>query len=70
MQLSVSIGKIELYKKRRMDEIFKLREDKYQVDLLANLDKLPSAGSVIFVVVPYNKDSPGFPAEVFAIIRS
>lgn len=53
-----------------MDEIFKLREDKYQVDLLVNLDKLPSAGSVIFIVVPYNKDSPGFPAEVFAIIQS
>jgi len=47
-----------------MDEIFKLREDKYQVDLLVNLDKLPSAGSVIFIVVPYNKGSPCFPAEV------
>lgn len=53
-----------------MDEISKLREDKYQVELLANLDKLPSSGSVIFVVVPYNKDSPGFQAEVFMIIRS
>lgn|SRR5690625_4488869 len=57
-------------KKRNVDEISKLREDKYQFELLANLAKLPSAGSVIFIVVPYNKDSPGFPAEVFAIIQS
>lgn len=65
MQLSVSVGKIELYK--RMDEIFKLREVKYQVELLANLDKLLSASS-IFVIVSRIKDLLGFQVEVFAIV--
>ena len=45
-----------------------LAEDKFQVELLANLDKVPSVGSIIFVGVPHIKDAPGFPAEVFAIV--
>lgn len=45
-----------------------LHEDKYQVELMANLDKLPAVGSIIFVGVPHIKDSPGFPAEVFAVV--
>lgn len=47
---------------------FWLHEDKFQVELLANLDEIPSAGSLIFVGVPHIKASPGFPAEVFAIV--
>lgn len=45
-----------------------LAEDKFQVELLANLDQVPAVGSIIFVAVPHIKDSPGFPAEVFAVI--
>ena len=45
-----------------------LAEDKFQVELLANLDKLPSVGSIIFIGVPHIKDAPGFPAEVFAVV--
>lgn len=45
-----------------------LHEDKFQVELLANLDKLPAVGSIIVVAVPHIKESPGFPAEVYAII--
>lgn len=45
-----------------------LHEDKYQVELLANLDELPPVGGLIFISVPHIKDSPGFPAEVFAIV--
>ena len=49
-------------------EYYWLAEDKYQVELMANLDKVPAVGSLIFVGVPHIKDSPGFPAEVFAIV--
>lgn len=45
-----------------------LHEDKFQVELLANLDEVPPVGSLIFVGVPHIKESPGFPAEVFAIV--
>lgn len=45
-----------------------LHEDKFQVELLANLDKLPAVGSIIVIGVPHIKDSPGFPAEIYAIV--
>lgn len=45
-----------------------LHEDKFQLELLANLDEVPPVGSLIFVGVPHIKESPGFPAEVFAIV--
>lgn len=45
-----------------------LHENKYQVELMANLDKLPPVGSIIFVSMPHIKDSPGFPAEVYAVV--
>ncbi|UUX35412.1 cyclase family protein [Fundicoccus culcitae] len=49
-------------------ELYWLAEDKYQVELMANLDQLPAVGSVIFVTMPHIKDAPGFPVEVFAIV--
>lgn len=49
-------------------EYYWLAEDKYQIELMANLDQLPAVGSIIFIGVPNIKDSPGFPAEVLAII--
>lgn len=49
-------------------EYYWLAEDKYQIELMANLDQVPSIGSIIFIGVPHIKDSPGFPAEVFAIV--
>lgn len=49
-------------------EYYWLAEDKYQVELMANLDQVPAVGSIIFIGVPHIKDSPGFPAEVFAIV--
>ncbi|MDN6196463.1 MAG: cyclase family protein, partial [Atopostipes suicloacalis] len=48
-------------------EYFWLAEDKYQIELMANLDQLPAVGSILHIGVPNIKDSPGFPAEVFAI---
>lgn len=49
-------------------EYYWLAEDKYQVELMANLDELPAVGGIIFVTVPHIKDAVGFPAEVFAIV--
>lgn len=47
---------------------FWLKEDKYQIELMANLDQVPAVGSIIFVGMPHIKDSPGFSAEVFAVV--
>lgn len=49
-------------------EYYWLAEDKYQIELMANLDVLPAVGGIIFIGVPHIKDAPGFPAEVFAIV--
>lgn len=49
-------------------ELYWLAEDKYQVELMANLDQLPAVGGIIFVTMPHIQDAPGFPAEVFAIV--
>lgn len=47
---------------------FWLGEDKYQVEMLCNLDKLPSTGSLIFVAIPHVKGAPAFPSEVWAVV--
>lgn len=49
-------------------EYYWLAEDKYQIELMANLDQVPPVGSIIFIGVPNIKDRPGFPAEVLAIL--
>lgn len=49
-------------------EYYWLAEDKYQIELMANLDKVPPVGSIIFIGVPHIQNAPGFPAEVFAIV--
>lgn len=49
-------------------EYYWLAEDKYQIELMAYLDKVPAVGSLIFIGVPHIKDAIGFPAEVFAIV--
>lgn len=45
-----------------------LNENKYQVEVMAHLDQVPSVGSIIMVNTPHIKDSVAFPAEVTAII--
>lgn len=49
-------------------ELYWLAEDKYQVEMMANLDKVPATGSIILVTVPHIEGAIGFPAEVYAII--
>ena len=48
-------------------ELYYLKQDKYQVEMLRNLDRLPAAGAVIFCTFPALKDAPGFTARCFAI---
>jgi len=40
----------------------------YQIELLANLDKVPEAGAVVWVTFPKVADGAGFPARVIAIV--
>jgi len=49
-------------------ETYILGKDHYQVELLANLDKVPEAGAVIIVAFPKPKGGSGFPARAFAIL--
>ena len=49
-------------------EAYILAQDRYQIELMNNLDKVPEAGAIVFAVVPKPKDGSGFPARVFAIV--
>ena len=49
-------------------EDYVLRKDRYQIELLTNLDQLPESGAVIFATWPKAKDGSGFPARVFAVV--
>jgi len=48
-------------------EDYILGRDRYQIELLANLDKVPEAGAIAFVTWPKPKDGSGFSARVFAV---
>ncbi|GAB6036430.1 cyclase family protein [Fundidesulfovibrio butyratiphilus] len=49
-------------------ETYILKNNHYQIELLANLDQTPEAGALIVVTFPKPKDGSGFPARVFAIL--
>jgi len=49
-------------------ETYILGTDHYQIELLANLDKVPEAGAIVVVTFPKPKGGSGFPARVFAIV--
>lgn len=49
-------------------ETYILSHDKYQIELLTNLDKVPEYGAIAFVTFPKPKKGSGFPARVFAVI--
>lgn len=48
-------------------ELYYLKQDKYQVEMLVNLDKLPPKGAIIFCGFPSIENAPGFTARCFAI---
>jgi kynurenine formamidase len=49
-------------------ETYLLSNDRYQIELLNNLDQLPEFGAVAVVAFPKPKAGSGFPARVFAIV--
>lgn len=49
-------------------EYYVLDQDTYQIELMANLDKLPAKGAIIFNIVAKPEKASGFPVRSFAII--
>jgi kynurenine formamidase len=49
-------------------ETYILAQDRYQVELLSNLDKVPPIGALVVISFPKPKGASGFPARVFAIL--
>ncbi len=43
-------------------------KNRYQVELLTNLDKLPAMGAIVIVSFPKPEGGTGFPARIFAIL--
>jgi kynurenine formamidase len=53
----------------KMDsETYILSKGHYQIEVMANLDKVPPRGALIVVTWPKVKDGLGFPARAFAIL--
>ncbi len=48
-------------------EAYVLSTDHYQIELMANLDKVPEYGAIIVVAWPKLEHGSGFPARLFAI---
>jgi kynurenine formamidase len=49
-------------------ESYILGQDHYQIELLANLDRVPEAGALVVVTWPDIRNGTGFPARVIAIL--
>ena len=53
----------------KMDsETYILKQGHFQIEVMANLDKVPATGALIVVTWPKVKDGLGFPARAFAIL--
>ncbi|MGN7479070.1 cyclase family protein [Solibacillus silvestris] len=48
-------------------EDYVLQQDKFQIEVMANLDQVPPVGAIIFATFPKAKNATGFPARCFAI---
>jgi len=49
-------------------ESYVLKTNRFQVELIANLDKVPEAGALLVCTWPKPKAGSGFPARLFAVI--
>lgn len=59
---------LKLYENKALEaEYYWLSQDKYQVEVLTNLDKLPNTGAIITISYPQISEVSGFSAEVNAI---
>lgn len=48
-------------------ELYILQQNRYQIELMVNLDQVPAAGAVIFCTFPNVKGASGFTARCFAL---
>ncbi len=53
---------------KMLSETYILRQGHYQIEVMANLDKVPPKGALIVVTWPKVKGGLGFPARAFAIL--
>ncbi|MEQ4924827.1 cyclase family protein [Proteus hauseri] len=51
-----------------LGEYYVLEQDTYQIELMTNLDKLPTRGAIIFNIVAKPHNASGFPVRSFAIL--
>jgi len=49
-------------------ETYVLSRNRWQIELLANLDRVPEHGALVVATFPKPQDGSGFPARVFAIL--
>ncbi len=49
-------------------ETYILQKGRYQIEVMANLDKVPATGALIVVTWPKVRNGLGFPARAFAIL--
>jgi kynurenine formamidase len=49
-------------------ERYILSQNRYQIELLTNLDQVPESGALVVATFPKPQGGDGFPARVFAII--
>ncbi len=49
-------------------ETYVLQRDRFQIELLDSLERVPEAGALAVVTFPKPKNGSGFPARVFAIL--
>jgi kynurenine formamidase len=49
-------------------ETYILKQNHYQIELLANLAEVPESGALVIVSFPKPENGSGFPARVFAIL--
>jgi len=49
-------------------ESYALKTNRFQIELIANSEKVPEAGALLVCTWPKPKASSGFPARLFAIL--
>lgn len=49
-------------------ETYILAADRWQIELLTNLDEVPATGAIVFASWPKPRGGSGFPARVFAVV--
>jgi kynurenine formamidase len=49
-------------------ESWHLQQDRFQIEMLTNLDRVPESGAVIIATWPNARGGSGFPARVLALV--